>query len=133
MDNLETTPNCTIGVSYDSNTPSPSFSYKLISSTGWSVEPDGSIHTPLLTKIIQFQVSYPSDASFTGFQIVSDQTNFQPGNWYVDSHLGATLNPEQPSKVLTLYLPQTQNGLLFYKLAVDNHWDEPKVYDDGSI
>jgi hypothetical protein len=141
-------PNCTIALSlFDADTV-PRFSYHCTgSSSGWQVQSDGSIHPPSKSRIIQIRVGYPSGALFTGFQLVTNPDNFIPPgtepHWYAETGLeGAILEPfpfppSPGTDVQTLTLDLTNvnvtSGLLFYQLAVNGHWDEPKVYDDGSI
>jgi hypothetical protein len=135
--------NCAIVLSlYDADT-TPRFSYHCSSSSsGWLVQTDGSIHPPSRSRTIQIRAGYPSGARFTGFQLVSEPANFKPRTtdpWWVETGLEGCVKepdpfppPSNEALVLTLDFTDAPSGLLFYQLALDGHWDEPKIYDDGS-
>lgn len=145
--NPSSNPNCTIVLSLFNADTVPRFSYHCTSSScGWLVQTDGSIHPPSQSRIIQIRVGYPSQPPyFTGFQLVSNPDHFIPPgaepHWYVEPGLESAILEPSPFpplpntevRILTLDLTNVPNGLLFYQLAVNHHWDEPKVYDDGSI
>lgn len=134
-------PNCIIALSLYDPLTTPRFSYHCnASSNGWHVQPDGSIHPPSRSRIVQIRASYPANANFTGFQLVSDPSNFPSkitDPWSVEANLGFSViepNPFPPQTgtsvpVLTLDFAGT-GQLLYYQLAVNGHWDDPKIYLD---
>ncbi len=150
-------PNCAITLHFYEG--SSRFSYSCTSSShGWQVQPDGSIHPPSKSRIVQITLNgFPTgDVSFAGFQIASTD-DFQGPNWTPTSDLtalGVAVStpdgyPSNPSGTQTTSGPLTIDfgapplqsppvSRLFYRLAVVVgsgsvlHWDEPKVYDDGT-
>ncbi len=141
-----TNPNCAIVVHYYE--ADDRFSYFCSAcSRGWQVQPDGSIHPPSTSRVIQFSVKgFPSAIVFGGFQVASDPSAFPPKTtpW---SALPTGLKVASPSSYPTGN--QTTSGPLvfdlehqatefFYRLAVVGiqggvlHWDEPKIYDNGT-
>lgn len=141
--------NCTIVLSYFSNETSPNaraadtgrFSYHCIaSSTGWAVMQDGTIVPPSQGRIVTIRLGYPAEAQFTGFQLAADPARLPPESldpWYVESSSGARILQPQPfpplpgSKVAALTIDLAgPHGLLYYRLAVNGVWDDPKIYND---
>jgi len=135
--------NCTIAVSLYNAETTPQFSYYCSSSSsGWQVRGNGSIHPPACSRVIELRPIYPSGAYFTGFQLVSDKSNFKPKTedpWWVEPELESCVlepAPFPPStddiSVLKLDFTAAPSSLLFYQVAINDHWDDPKIYDDGS-
>ena len=129
----------------------PRFSYYCTNrARGWQVEPDGSIHPPSRSRIIQIGLSgFPVDcgASFAGLQFTSAEFSEESDPWPsaqalaslgvqvatpADSYPPANGTTAGP---LRLTFDDAQRRL-FYRLAVQDrnglHWDDPKIYDDGS-
>ena len=134
-------PNCTIVLSFFKNLPSSRFWYNCISSSsGWMVHPDGTFVPPSQSRIVQIRLGHPSGIGFSGFQIVSDPDHFPaPGEkpWHIEDGLQMTVLEPTPfpppagTVVEALTLDFTDSGpLLYYRLAVDDVWDDPKIYND---
>ena len=136
-------PNCTIAVTvYDLNT-TPRFNYCCTgSSSGWQVQRDGSIHPPPKGRIVKFSLRFPAGSNIMGFQIARNEDQFPARDqvpWNIDPASGiqfvgpGTWPPSSGSDVTDLMFDFTGAGsLLKYQLCVDENWDEPKIYDDGS-
>ena len=120
------------------------------SSLGWQVQPDGSIHPPSSSRVIQFSLNdYPARILFGAFQIAvnpqdfpSDSTHWPPLPPQVTVVSPTPYPPPQNDATLAGPLIFDFGGQvtrLSYRLAVVVesdptvlHWDEPKIYDDGS-
>lgn len=128
----------------------PRFSYYCTHrARGWHVELDGSIHPPARTRIVQIGLSgFPEDcgASFGGLQFSSTGFPEEDDIWSSSQALAsfgvevATPGDYPPASGSTagpLRLTfDSAPRRLFYRLAVRDrnglHWDDPKIYDDGS-
>ncbi len=136
-------PNCTIAVTvYDINT-APRFSYSCTRrSSGWRVQPDGSIHPPPKQRIVKFHLRFPAGSNIMGFQVARKDDQFPPRDqepWNIDPASGVqpldpvTWPPSSSTGVTELTFDFTgAGGLLKYQMGVDGNWDDPKIYDDGS-
>jgi hypothetical protein len=142
-------PNCAVTLHFYED--SARFSYICTnSSRGWQVLSDGSIHPPSKSRIVQIGLrGFPNtDIKFAGLQLTSTDI-FQGANWTPTSEhdrLGVVVStpdgyppPNQTTAgPLTLnFTGLESNTRLFYRLAVAGsdgilHWDDPKIYDDGS-
>ena len=143
-------PNCAITLHFDEATTS--FTYNSTHcSSGWQVQPDGSIHPPSKSRVILIDLSgFPrSDVSFAGLQF-SLTGEFNSPRWTPVNELEALgITVETPDgypptdeitagPVAIIIDPAAPATQLFYRLAVvvgPNgvlHWDDPKIYDDGT-
>jgi hypothetical protein len=124
--------------------------YCAASSRGWQVQPNGSIHPPSRSRIVQFSLQgFPSSAVFAGFQAASSPGDLPPQSIHwpplPDGVTVLSPTPYPPANDTTLVGPLVfdlgdQAQRVFYRLAVvvesdpeqALHWDDPKIYDDGS-
>ena len=142
-------PNCAIVLQFYEDDGRFSY-YCAASSRGWQVQPNGSIHPPSRSRIIQINLQgFPNPAVFGGFQAASSPAGFPPESTHWPAlPEGVTIiqptayppaNDETRSGPLVLNLGD-QPQRLFFRVAVvvvgDSeqvlHWDDPKIYDDGS-
>lgn len=152
-------PNCTIVLSYfasqiarrrrrdgigrtGANDPAGAeFSYHISSaSVGWAVSEDGTILPPSRSRIVTIRLGYPAGAQITGFQLAADTARLPPESvdpWFLEPAAGVTIlrpdpfPPKPGAKVTEVTLDLGGSGqLLFYRLAVDGDWDDPKIYND---
>jgi hypothetical protein len=137
-------PNCVVTVHFAEF--GPSFSYTCaFCSNGWQVTADGTIHPPPKTRRIEFRLKgCPNAASFAGFQVASDPQDFPSEStpWALSG--GISPPPGTPFPTGTERVPGPlvldfgdQATPLFYRLAVVTgqgvpHWDDPRIYDDGT-
>jgi len=154
-------PNCAITLHF--YTGPVRFSYQCTSSSrGWHVANDGTIYPPPRRRVIRFGISgYPtSEVSFAGFQVASADDFSGAPRWTSVTDLESfgvhaiapkpypsasetiaeplvfNFGPQPTSSTPVVGLPSPR---LFYRLAVvvgndpTLHWDDPKIYDDGSI
>lgn len=141
-------PNCAVTLHFFEDRSH--FSYTCTnSSRGWQVLPDGSIHPPPKSRVVQIRlIGIPNAAvELAGLQFASTET-FQGPAWTPTSELDTleitVSTPDgypptnQTAGPLTIdFTKLTAGTRLFYRLAVAGsdgvlHWDDPKIYDDGS-
>lgn len=125
------------------------------SSRSWNVLPDGSIYPPSKKRTVTIYLNYspenlPDVASFSGFRIREARQSYEPYDskpWTPTDHLPHGVSITTPDS----YPPTGGKTLgpltldfggasvrLSYSLAVtvgdgSPSWDDPKIYDDGSM
>ncbi len=143
-------PNCAVTVHFDETVARFSFCCGF-SSTGWQVGADGSIFPPSPHRVIQFTTAgFPDSTRFGGFQVAESPDGF-PAK---DIHW-PPLPPHVTAISPTPYPPADNDATFdklvfdfedhqthtrpryFYRLAVTDgdgilHWDDPRIYNDGS-
>jgi hypothetical protein len=148
-------PNCAITLTF--NEGPARFDYHCTNmSPGWQVRSDGSIHLPSKDRIIQIRLrGFPvQDIRFAGFQISATGEFPNDPDWTPVEELHdlgiqgihtphGYPPPHDSSGLQSTPGPLTidfgrEDRLLFYRLAVVvgnstvPHWDDPKIYDDGT-
>lgn len=129
--------------------------------SGWHIETDGSIHPPSKDRIVRISLkalpnltSSEAKAKFAGLQLSTERL-YKPNpafNWTPEQDLVPGVTVTTPDgypadDMLTIW--RTTGPLtidftkvdkqLYYCLAVawdgqdELHWDDPKIYDDGSL
>jgi hypothetical protein len=143
-------PNCAITL-YFYEGPPPRFSFFCANSDrGWYVEPDGSIHPPSKSRIVQISLSgFPAGVQFAGLQFAETNSFLDSSPWTAPTGLeqfgvavtipGGTYPPSNDGPTtgpLILTFDTNADSRLFYRLAVSSEnglfWHDPKIYDDGS-
>ena len=102
----------------------------------WSTEPNGMIHAPCRARVLEFKLVASEQARFLGIRIGSDPAEIAQagGALYnsVPNHAMVQLITDGSIqvKLSEQAKPQTLSYCLGVRHDGEEHWDDPKIYND---